>query len=198
MFPFIVKLQVWHDFLLYQPIPTWKITWGKYHLNTDNEHSDAIVHCAYTKYLKIQVRNGILKFLIAEINLFIQILILDEKIKFEVFSWVTQRIYLWGQFEGAGLGFSLASRRVKDILAAASSSLRKWHKDNGAGLLWEGTGRKTRDSNYTLLFGRMAIRKRGGGAALEQVAHCAMEIPFLGLLWFCVAKSQKPTVWWFS
>lgn len=28
--------------------------------------------------------------------------------------------------------------------------------------------------------------------------HRAMEIPFLGLSWICVAKSQKPPVWCFS
>lgn len=81
---------------------------------------------------------------------------------------------------------------------AANSSSRKCYKGNGAALFREGAGRVKRDSDHTLLFGRLAVRKRGGGAALEPVAHKAMEIPFLGLLWLCVAKSQIPPIWCFS
>lgn len=103
-----------------------------------------------------------------------------------------------GQFEGAVLGFSLASRRLSGNLITAKSNLRRCYKDNGAGLFREGAGRITRDSDHTLLFGRLAIRKRGGGAALERIAHRAMEILFLGLSWLCVAKSQKPPIWCFS
>lgn len=66
-----------------------------------------------------------------------------------------------------GLGFNLSSKTLRGNLTAANSNLRKCYKDNEAGLFREGAGRITRDSDHTLLFGRLAIRKSGGGAALE-------------------------------
>lgn len=48
---------------------------------------------------------------------------------------------------------------------AVSTKLRKCYKDNGPGLFQEEAGRVTKDSDRTSLFGRLAVRKRGGGAA---------------------------------
>lgn len=57
------------------------------------------------------------------------------------------------------------------------------------------------DSDHTFRVGRLAVRKKGGGASLEGVVHRAMEIPLLSgmsLSWLCAAKFQKPPVWFFS
>lgn len=62
----------------------------------------------------------------------------------------------------------------------------------------KGTGKIKKDSDHTFIVGRLAVRKKGGGACLKGVVHRAVQIPLLSLSWHCPAKFQKPPVWYFS
>lgn len=61
-----------------------------------------------------------------------------------------------------------------------------------------GQAEQKKDSDCTFLVGRLAVRKKEGVASLEGAVHRAMEIPTLSLSWLCIAKFQKPPVWYFS